>query len=213
MADLHNLRREYCLAGLNREDLLPDPVAQFRKWFDEALAADLLEPNAMSLATCGVDGLPSVRTVLLKDLDDDGFVFYTNFSSEKARQISENPNAALLFPWIALERQIIVRGPVEKVTTARAFQYFLSRPLASRLGAWTSPQSTVIRSRALLEAKLEEMKRKFADGEIPLPDFWGGYRVRPERVEFWQGRESRLHDRFLYVRTETDGWEISRLAP
>ncbi len=210
--DLAALRREYTLAGLHRADLAADPVSQFQKWFEQATQAQLLEPNAMSLATCGADGQPRVRTVLLKELDARGFVFYTNYESVKARQIAENPHASLLFPWLALERQVIVSGAVERLSSAESLRYFISRPLGSRLGAWASPQSQIISTRKLLQAKLEEVRRKFQDGEVPLPTFWGGYRVIPQSVEFWQGGESRLHDRFQYVR-EGDSWRIDRLAP
>lgn len=210
--NLAELRAEYSTVGLTREGLNDDPVAQFRAWFDQACASGIHEPNAMTLATAGNDGRPVARTVLLKQYDARGFVFFTNLESRKARHLSENPHAALLFPWVALERQVLIMGRVEKVSVAEAAAYFVTRPVGSQLAAWASPQSTVISSRGLLEAKWEEMKRKFADGKIPLPSFWGGYRVLPDLFEFWQGRASRMHDRFQYTRTN-GSWEIERLAP
>jgi len=207
------LRREYHGDGLHLKDLAPGPFDQFRKWFGQAREAGLLEPNAMSLATADLRGKVSVRTVLLKAFDERGLVFFTNYKSAKARQIKENPQAGLLFAWLPLERQVSISGRVEKISTAESLAYFISRPLGSRLGAWVSDQSQIISSRQLLEAKFEEMKVKFAHGEVPLPDFWGGFRVVPETMEFWQGAPSRLHDRFLYTRGEGDLWKIERLAP
>ncbi len=210
--NLADLRAEYSTVGISREALNDDPVAQFRAWFDQALASGIHEPNAMTLATAGRDGRPVARTVLLKQYDERGFVFFTNLESRKARHLAENPHAALLFPWVALERQILITGRVERVSVAEATAYFVTRPVGSQLAAWASPQSTVLSSRGLLEAKWEEMKRKFADGKIPLPSFWGGYRVLPDLFEFWQGRASRMHDRFQYTRTD-GAWMIERLAP
>ncbi len=210
--DVADLRRDYTQGGLDRDSLKPDPVEQFRFWFDQACNAGVLEPNAMVVATVSAEGRPSQRTVLLKAYDARGFVFYTNTESAKAHEIAANPNVSLCFPWLALERQVIVRGVAEKVTAAETLAYFVSRPFGNRLGAWVSQQSSVISSRKILEMKLDEMKRKFANGEVPVPSFWGGYRVRPETVEFWQGRPNRLHDRFLYTRT-ADAWQIDRLAP
>lgn len=206
-------RSEYTRGGLDRAQLKPDPLEQFALWFGEAVEAKVIEPNAMSLATAGADQRPLVRTVLLKSYDERGFVFYTNFQSRKASQMAENPNVSLLFPWLALERQVIVCGPVEKVSTAETLAYFITRPRGSQLGAWVSAQSSVITTRSLLEQKWEEMKRKFGDGQVPLPSFWGGYRVLPREIEFWQGRLSRLHDRFSYTRQPDGSWTIARLAP
>jgi pyridoxamine 5'-phosphate oxidase len=206
-------RSEYTRGALNRSDLQPSPFEQFALWFEEAVAAQVIEPNAMSLATSGADQRPLVRTVLLKSYDEGGFVFFTNFESRKARQLAENPNASLLFPWLALERQVIICGAAERISTAETLAYFLTRPRGSQLGAWVSAQSSVITTRSLLEQKWEEMKRKFGEGQVPLPSFWGGYRVVPREIEFWQGRPSRLHDRFLYTRQSDGSWRLDRLAP
>lgn len=210
--EIHHLREHYAGQVLLESDLDPDPVAQFRKWFGEAREAALPEPNAMTLGTAGADGHISLRTVLLKAYDEKGFVFFTNYGSRKARQMDENPRASLLFPWVALARQVEISGPVEKISAAESLAYFLSRPFGSRLGAWVSEQSSIISSREVLRAKYAELKERFASGEIPKPEGWGGYRVVPERIEFWQGGEDRLHDRLLYTRTG-GGWAISRLAP
>lgn len=209
--DVAALRRNYTRDGLRRGDLDADPVAQFRKWFGEAVSAELVEPNAMVLAT--TDGKrPSTRTVLLKAYDERGFVFFTNYESRKAREIAADANVSLLFPWYPLERQVGIIGRAERISAAESLAYFTSRPHGSRLGAWVSQQSTVINSRKFLEMKWDEMKRKFAEGDIPLPSFWGGFRVVPSEVEFWQGRENRLHDRFRYSKSG-DVWAIERLAP
>jgi pyridoxamine 5'-phosphate oxidase len=216
--DVAALRREYSQAGLQRRDLASEPVAQFRLWFEQARAAQLLEPNAMVLGTC--DGArPSSRTVLLKAYDERGFVFFTNYGSRKAREIAAQPEVSLLFPWYGLERQVAILGRAERISAAESLAYFSSRPFGSRVGAWVSQQSRVISSRSILEMKWEEMKRRFASGEVPLPGAWGGYRVVPLEVEFWQGRPNRLHDRFRYCRPQGDGggqgsgWTIERLAP
>lgn len=213
--DIHAFRQEYTRDGLDLPDLNPDPIHQFEKWFKQACDAGILEPNAMSLATATPDGYPSLRTVLLKAFDHHGFVFYSNYESRKGREIAANPRAALMFPWLGLERQVKITGRVEKVSASESLAYFMSRPYGSQLGAWVSRQSSVVSSRSLLLAKLDEMKRKFAEGKVPLPGGWGGYRVVPDTLEFWQGRPSRLHDRFMYTRDETvpSGWRIERLAP
>ncbi|MFB1486935.1 MULTISPECIES: pyridoxamine 5'-phosphate oxidase [unclassified Thiocapsa] len=199
--------------GLSRGSLDPDPIRLFEQWYTAAIETALPEPNAMSLCTVDEGGQPYVRTVLLKLFDREGFVFFTNFESRKARQIDRNPHVAALFPWVALARQVQITGRAERIPTAESLRYFATRPRGSQIGAWSSPQSQVITSRSLLEAKVAEMKQRFAHGEIPLPDFWGGYRIVPSRIEFWQGRESRLHDRFLYTREGEGSWGIERLAP
>jgi len=210
--DLFQLREDYRKASLDEGDLRPDPLEQFRFWFEQAITAQLREPNAMILATCDGHGQPWTRTMLLKRLDDRGLVFFSNFESRKARHIAANPRVSVLFLWLELERQVSINGAAGRISTAESLAYFVTRPLGSRLGAWTSRQSSVITSRSLLEAKLAEMKRKFADGKVPLPSFWGGYRIIPESWEFWQGRPDRLHDRFLYSKSG-DGWRAERLQP
>ncbi len=210
--DLADFRKEYSDRGMKREDMNADPVAQFSDWFSQATELKLHEPNAMTLATVDENGMPFQRTVLLKYYDADGFVFFTNYQSRKAKQLEQNPKACLLFPWITLERQVIIQGTVEKVGTAESLKYFSSRPRESQIGAWVSNQSEVITSRKFLMQKLAEIKEKFAAGEIPLPSFWGGYRVVPQRIEFWQGGPARLHDRFLYQRVNS-AWNIDRLSP
>ena len=209
--DLTKLRIELRKRGLSRSNLDDDPVKQFSLWFTEAIDSGIVEPSAMSLATTDESEI-GIRTVLLKYFDDKGFVFYTNYKSKKSRQIETRPEAALLFSWLTLERQIKIVGSVEKVSSLESIKYFASRPKDSQIGAWASKQSTTISSRDILQSQFESMKQKFSSGEVPLPDFWGGYRVIPRTIEFWQGRESRLHDRFVYQRNE-DGWTISRLSP
>ena len=211
--DIKGLRKEYANPVLTREMLDPDPYRQFERWFEQTCAAGLSEPNAMTLATVGADGQPTLRTVLLKLFDRDGFVFYTNYGSRKAQQIAVNSRVALLFPWVKLARQVAVTGVAEKVSLAESARYFASRPHESQLGAWISQQSAVLSSRQLLMNELEKIKARFKKGEVPLPDFWGGYRVRPASIEFWQGQTSRLHDRFLYTRQADASWTIERLAP
>jgi pyridoxamine 5'-phosphate oxidase len=198
--------------GLSEADLDADPILQFQHWYEAAIGTGIPEPNAMSLATVAADGQPSLRTVLLKLYDERGFVFFTNYESRKATEMAGNPRVALLFPWVALARQVNIVGKVEKISTAESLRYFATRPRGSQIGAWASHQSQVITSRSLLEMKVDEMRRHFGDGEIPLPGFWGGYRVVPQSIEFWQGRESRLHDRFCYTR-QGGAWAWARLAP
>ena len=211
--DIKGLRKEYANPVLTREMFDPDPYGQFERWFQETCNAGLSEPNAMTLATVGADGQPTLRTVLLKLFDRDGFVFYTNYGSRKAQQIAVNNRVALLFPWVKLARQVAITGVAEKVSLAESARYFASRPHESQLGAWISQQSSVLTSRQLLMNELEKIKARFRKGEVPLPDFWGGYRVRPASIEFWQGQTSRLHDRFLYTRQADASWTIERLAP
>jgi pyridoxamine 5'-phosphate oxidase len=209
--DLTNLRKEFRQNGLNRSEIDNDPFKQFSLWFTQAVELSIIEPSAMSLATTDEKEI-GIRTVLLKHFDDRGFVFFTNYGSKKSQQIEVKPQAALLFPWLNLDRQVKIIGSIEKITTLESIKYFASRPKDSQLGAWASKQSSTISSRSLLVSQFELMKNKFSKGEVPLPDFWGGYRVIPKSIEFWQGRESRLHDRFIYQRSE-NGWNISRLSP
>ena len=212
-AVLANLRREYTLAGLREQDLDSDPVRQFHKWFKEALAAGILEANAMVLATADASGCPSSRTVLLKELDHRGFVFFTNYLSRKGRELAGNPRAALTFPWLALERQVCVTGTVSRVSRAESEAYFRVRPRGSRLGAHVSIQSTVISGREELEHKLQQVEEQYPDEAIPLPDYWGGFVLNPDHIEFWQGRPNRLHDRLRYAREPGGLWKIERLSP
>lgn len=211
--DLADLRREYRMQPLQRSDLNTDPLLQFNRWFEEAGHAESMDANAMSIATVASDGQPTVRTVLLKYYDQDGFVFYTNLKSDKAKDLDDNPRASLLFYWSEMHRQVIINGSATRISAAENIKYFMRRPRDSQLGAWVSQQSQVISSRSVLEQKFNEVKQKFARGEVPLPSFWGGYRVCPASIEFWQGRESRLHDRFRYFRANEDSWNIERLAP
>jgi pyridoxamine 5'-phosphate oxidase len=211
--DLSDRRADYAKHSLDTADLAASPCAQFEHWFREAEACELEEPNAFCLATVDPTGQPSTRVVLLKDFSEKGLVFYTNYESRKATELEANPRAAANFLWLPLQRQVNVVGRVERVSKAESLRYFVSRPFASQLGAWTSPQSTVITSRQVLETKWEQMKRKFVEGKVPLPDHWGGYRIVPERFEFWQGRPSRLHDRFAYLKNSEGLWETQRLAP
>jgi len=199
--------------GLSRKELDPNPVRQFQRWYQDAISTGIPEPNGMSLATVDTDGQPWLRTVLLKLYDETGFVFFTNYESSKSKQIAGHPQVALLFPWVGLARQVQITGTATRVPAAESLRYFATRPRGSQIGAWASPQSQAITSRSLLLAKVEEIKRKFSKGEIPLPDFWGGFRVRPTTIEFWQGRENRLHDRFRYSLTSRNDWHIERLAP
>jgi pyridoxamine 5'-phosphate oxidase len=211
--NLADIRTDYQRGRLRREDLREDPIEQFQVWLNEACTAGLTEPTAMSLATSSKDGRCLLRTVLLKGSDQRGFVFFTNLESRKARHIQENPNVSLLFPWLTLERQVVVTGEAARISTVESLKYFLSRPRGSQLAAWASSQSNVISSRQVLEMEWERLKDKFGTGEIPLPSFWGGYRVTPDTIEFWQGGRHRLHDRFQYVRQTDGAWSINRLAP
>ena len=211
--DLSDLRQSYTKGSFSESDLLACPFAQFEKWFLEAGNCDLEEPNAMCLATADPKGVPSTRIVLLKDFSEKGLTFYTNYESRKARQLESNPQAAANFLWMPMQRQVNVIGRVERISKAESLKYFQSRPLGSQLGAWTSPQSEVISSRSILEAKLDQLKRRFADSKVPLPDNWGGYRIVPESFEFWQGRPNRLHDRFIYRLSAEGQWTAERLAP
>ncbi len=210
---LADLRQDYKLRALELSDVAADPIMQFELWFQEALRSDLLEPNAMVLATTAADGMPSARVVLLKGVNEEGFVFYTNYESQKGQALAENPKAALVFNWLELQRQVRIQGTVEKVAAALSTSYYQSRPKSSQIGAWSSPQSQVIASRTLLEQAELALQAKYAETEVlPRPPHWGGYRVRPTVIEFWQGRSSRLHDRVRY-RLENGSWVIERLAP
>ena len=210
--DLASIRREYERVGLSESELAADPVDQFHLWLDQVQAVDPIEFTAMTLATADREGRPSARVVLLKGVDERGFVFYTNYESRKARELAENPRAALVFYWAVLDRQVRVEGTVERTTREESEAYFASRPLGSRVGAWASPQSRVIGGREELERRVGEIEARFGE-EVPLPDVWGGFRLRHETVEFWQGRLSRLHDRLCYVRLPEGGWRVERLAP
>lgn len=213
--DLSQFRREYLLGGVSRKDLDPDPQKQFSLWFEQARKTSVADPTAMILATVGPDGQPSQRTVLLKYYDENGYVFFTNFESRKAREIAGNNRVSLLFVWLELERQVQINGTAERISTAESAKYFMTRPKESQIAAWVSSQSHKLSSRQILMQKFQEMKFKIGEGKVPLPSFWGGYRVTPKEIEFWQGRKSRLHDRFLYTRTDStpSGWIIDRLSP
>lgn len=210
---LEDLRREYTKGGLHKKMLAASPLDQFNGWLQQAVDAGLSDPTAMSVATVDDDGQPSQRIVLLKHLDEKGFVFFTNYGSNKAKDLAINSRICCLFPWQELDRQVIVKGIAEKVPTAESMAYFLSRPKESQLAAWASRQSQRVSTRQLLESQFLKMKEKFAHGEIPFPDFWGGYRVVPNTIEFWQGGTMRLHDRFLYSKDNAGNWHIERLSP
>lgn len=210
---LEDSRREYQYGRLTRDSLNETPFEQFSVWMEQAVNSNIPDPTAMCLATVNSEGKPWQRTVLLKGFDEQGFLFYTNLGSRKARDIEGNANVSLIFPWMSLDRQVIVGGHAEKLSKAQALKYFLKRPRGSQLAAWASKQSSRITSRQALEAQYMQMKQKFTEGEVPLPDFWGGYRVVPTEIEFWQGGESRLHDRFQYLKQQSGDWVISRLAP
>lgn len=208
-----DLRKEYTFQGLNEADADPNPFGQFKLWFEQALNAQLPEPNAMTIATASLDGKPSARMVLLKDYDQRGFVFYTNYDSEKGQQLRQNPWGAIAFWWAELERQVRITGGVERVSEAEADKYFQSRPKSSQLGAWASHQSQVIQNREVLEQRLKQLKDEYENKTVLRPPHWGGFRVIPDQIEFWQGRPSRLHDRLLYQRGEDGTWSRQRLSP
>nr|WP_297163369.1 pyridoxamine 5'-phosphate oxidase [uncultured Dysgonomonas sp.] len=212
MVDISDLRRDFTLKTLDAEDVLPNPIQQFEVWFQESIEARVLEPNAMNLATVGFDLKPSSRVVLLKQIRSEGFVFFTNYDSRKAQQIAENPNCALTFIWNELERQVRIEGRAEKIYPEESDAYFERRPVGSKLGAWSSPQSTIIPSREYLEMLVADFEQRFEGVDIKRPENWGGYLVKPVLIEFWQGRKSRLHDRIQYTHLEGD-WKINRLAP
>jgi pyridoxamine 5'-phosphate oxidase len=211
--NLDDLRREYTQRGLREEDLAPDPFTQFGAWFDEVAQADIREPNAMTLATATPDGRPSARMVLLKGVDARGFTFFTNYESRKGGELDANPRAALVFFWVQLERQVRVEGRVERLSAEESDAYFASRPEGSQLGAWASQQSAVLPERGPLETRYEELRAQYEGHEVARPPFWGGFRVVPETVEFWQGRVNRLHDRLRYRRQGDDSWVVERLSP
>ncbi|MCK5003015.1 MAG: pyridoxamine 5'-phosphate oxidase [Gammaproteobacteria bacterium] len=213
MTNTETLRRKFMAQGLRQSELAADPYQQFENWYQQTMESDLPEPTAMSLATVDANGQPWQRMVLLKMFDEDGFVFFTNFSSRKAGHIDNNSRVSLLFPWHPMGRQVKVTGQAEKISTAESLKYFSSRPRGSQIGAWASRQSNVINSRALLDTMFEQVKNKFVKGEIPLPDFWGGYRIKADSLEFWQARDNRLHDCFFYQHDDIGQWKISRLEP
>lgn len=210
--DISTMRKEYTQAGLEPKDLDNDPFMQFDRWFKQAIEVDMLEPNAFDLATVSADMQPRNRVVLLKYYDGEGFVFFTNYESRKGQDIAHNPKVAMLFPWLELERQVKIEGVVKKLDKKDSLKYFLSRPKGSQIGAWVSKQSSIISTRKLLEQKMEEVKQRFKEGKVPIPDFWGGYKIIPTRFEFWQGRQNRLHDRFEYS-LDANSWKIERLSP
>jgi len=213
MTDLTTMRQEYTTKGLHREDLNHNPFGQFELWFNQAVEAKLIEPNAFTLATVGTDLKPSQRTVLLKRYDESGFVFFSNYGSKKSQQIAQNDSVAAHFAWLGLERQLRIEGNIEEISKTESLKYFLSRPRGSQIGAWISHQSEVVTSRNILEQKFDQIRRKFAKGGIPFPDKWGGYIIRPTLFEFWQGGKDRLHDRFEYTLQKDNSWDIHRLEP
>lgn len=213
MTSITDIRKEYSLTTLNETDVDVSPFVQFGKWWQEALISDIDEVNAMTLATASLDGVPSARIVLLKNYDEKGFVFFSNYESYKGQQLAENPRASLLFFWKELERQVRITGMVEKINAQESDAYFLSRPAGSQIGAWVSPQSHIIANRTWLDNKVKEIELKFSNESLTRPAVWGGYRVKPVIIEFWQGRSSRLHDRLQYTLQENGSWVIERLAP
>lgn len=213
MSTLADIRKEYTLKTLSEDDVDSDPFLQFNHWWDDAIKSELEEINAMTLATATIDGVPSARIVLLKEVTKEGFVFFTNYQSNKGKELLDNPKACLVFFWAPLERQIRIVGTVEKISEEESTEYFSSRPVDSRIGAWSSPQSNIIASREIIEENVIKYQQQFADGNIPRPANWGGYIVKPTKIEFWQGRPSRLHDRIQYTLEANGGWKIVRLAP
>ena len=213
MSSIADIRRDYSLKTLNEDEVADSPFLQFADWWQQAIESEIDEVNAMTLATASLEAVPSARIVLLKGYDEKGFVFYTNYESAKGRELAENPKASLLFFWKELERQIRITGIVEKVSNAESDEYFLSRPTGSQIGAWASPQSHVIENRSWLEKQVKMLEEKFSSEAVTRPSHWGGYRVKPVIIEFWQGRSSRLHDRLQYSLQENGSWKIERLAP
>ena len=211
--DLESVRRDYLQGGLKHEDLADNPINQFNEWMQQALKMELKDPTAMTLATVSDSGQPSQRIVLLKRMEENAFVFFTNYHSRKAREIASDNKVSLHFPWHDIERQVKVCGRAEKISTSESLRYFVSRPRESQIAAWASSQSEAISSRSFLLNQFESLKQKFANGEVPLPDFWGGFRVIPHEMEFWQGGKSRLHDRFQYRKQENGDWSVQRLSP
>ncbi len=208
-----DIRKEYKLHSLNETDVATNPVEQFTRWWDDAVNSHIEEVNAMTLATINPEGHPNARIVLLKGYDEKGFTFFTNYQSSKGKELAQNPHACLVFFWKELERQVRIEGVVEKIAAAESEAYFQSRPVGSRIGAWASPQSTVIGGREVIEQNVSDLEKKYANTDIPRPEHWGGYIVKPTRIEFWQGRSSRLHDRILYTAQNNQQWKIERLAP
>lgn len=214
LLNINDLRAEYSNQRMEKSDISSNPIDQFSSWFEEAMKAAIPEPNAFTLATTNSKGLPSARVVLLKELNEKGFVFFTNYGSRKAQDLDYCPHAAMVFLWLELQRQVRIEGQVEKISVQESEAYFQSRPKGSQIGAWASPQSQVVENRSVLDAEVEKLSQQYADREhLPLPPFWGGYLVKPYRIEFWQGRVSRLHDRFEYLLEEDQRWKIQRLAP
>ncbi|MCD4758154.1 MAG: pyridoxamine 5'-phosphate oxidase [Arcobacteraceae bacterium] len=213
MVDLATMRQEYTTKGLHKKDMLENPYEQFELWFNQSVEAKLIEPNAFTLATVGVDLKPSQRTVLLKRYDESGFVFFSNYGSKKSQQIEQNSFVAAHFAWLGLERQLRIEGTIQEISKTESLKYFLSRPRGSQIGAWVSHQSEVVTSRSILEQKFDQIRKKFVKGEIPFPEKWGGYIIKPTLFEFWQGGQDRLHDRFEYSLEENGSWDIHRLEP